>query len=83
MLFKSLIYIYIYILCVDKSDNINIGVDKSEDIKQQNNNKQTAYAYICCSRISNLWPVYKPFNWIVSWLAGFKTGPVYAKLKSG
>ena len=32
--------------------------------------------------ISNLWPVYSPFNWIVSWSAGFKTGPVYAKSKS-
>ena len=38
---------------------------------------------ICYSQISNLWPVYKPFNRIVSWSTGFKTGPVYAKLKSG
>ena len=38
---------------------------------------------ICYSRISSLWPVYKPFNRIVSWSARFKTGPVYVKLKSG
>ena len=41
------------------------------------------WIYICYSWISNLWPVFKPFNRIISWLAGFKTGPVYAKSKSG
>ena len=38
--------------------------------------------FICYSRISNLWPVYKPFNRIASWSARFETVPVYAKSKS-
>ena len=35
------------------------------------------YTYI------QLLPVWKPFNGIISWLAGFKTGWVYTKSKSG
>ena len=37
---------------------------------------------ICYSWISNLWLICKPFNQIISWLAGFKTCPVYTKSKS-
>ena len=36
-----------------------------------------------CMYVYMLQPVFKPFNRIISLLAGFKTGPVYAKSKSG
>ena len=38
---------------------------------------------ICYCRISNLLPVFKTFNWIMSWSARFKTSPVYKKSKLG
>ena len=52
-------------------------------IKLHHNIGKKPLCYICYSQISNLWQVFKLFNQIISWLARFKTTPVYAKSKSG
>ena len=60
-------------VCTRNSTNKVLPMYQSQEFLWMENSR---LAYICYTRISNLWPVCKLLNLIISWLAELKTSPV-------